>query len=54
MDAIEPKVLCSRVCIFYDFNKNTYKERILAEVKRFFLRKKFHLNEMRQIVTKKE
>ena len=53
MDAIEPKVLCSRVCIFYDLNKNTYKERILAEVNRFLLRKKFHLNEMRQIVTKR-
>ena len=53
MDAIEPKVLCSRVCTFYDFNKNTYKERILAEVNRFLLRKKFHLNEMRQIVTKR-
>ena len=26
MDAIEPKVLCSRVCIFYDFNKNIKKE----------------------------
>lgn len=29
---IEPKVLCSRVCIFYDFND---KKRILVELKGF-------------------